>query len=37
MELIIFLSIVGGIALCIGIWGAMQLYHETKVSHLSGK
>ena len=37
MELIIFLSVVGGIALCIGVWGAIQLHNETKISHLSGK
>ena len=33
MGLIIFLSVVGVIALCIGVWGAVQLHHEAKVSH----
>ena len=32
MGLIIFLSIVGFIAICIGIWGIIQLHDETKVS-----
>nr|DAQ73503.1 MAG TPA: Methyl-accepting chemotaxis protein II chemotaxis, Aspartate receptor, Aspartate-binding.57A [Caudoviricetes sp.]DAV40921.1 MAG TPA: Methyl-accepting chemotaxis protein II chemotaxis, Aspartate receptor, Aspartate-binding.57A [Caudoviricetes sp.] len=33
MGLIVFLSIVGIIALCIGVWGMVQLHNETKVSH----
>lgn len=33
MGLIIFLSVVGFIALCVGIWGGIQLYNETKSLH----
>ena len=32
MGLIIFLSVVGFIALCIGVWGAVQLHNDTKLS-----
>ncbi len=34
MGLIVFISVVGLIALCIGIWGAIQLRNdETKTTH----
>lgn len=33
MELIIFLSIVGLFATCIGIWGIIKLYSENKALH----
>lgn len=33
MGLIIFLSIVGVLAACIGIWGAIKLHNETKTAH----
>lgn len=30
MGLIIFLSVVGFIAFCLGVWGAVKLHKETK-------
>ena len=33
MGLIIFLSVVGAIAACVGIWGAIKLHNKTKAVH----
>lgn len=33
MGLIIFLSVVGVLAACIGIWGVIKLHGETKILH----
>nr|DAT85334.1 MAG TPA: hypothetical protein [Caudoviricetes sp.] len=33
MGLIIFLSVVGVLAACVGIWGAIKLHNETKAVH----
>nr|DAQ41499.1 MAG TPA: hypothetical protein [Caudoviricetes sp.] len=33
MELLLFLSFFGIVAICGGIWGAIQLHKESKAEH----